>query len=213
MSGEERKQVLQMLENGTITADQALALIRELEQDSSSEDGGAAAEQAGFAASTSPDEGKAPDAALKRTAAHARELWQIPLWVGVAITVLSALGIYSAMQSAGYGFWFYCLWLPFIFGVALMAVAAWSRTARWLFVNVERPHAGGGPRRIAVGFPLPLELTGWFLRTFGHYIDGLRGTNVDEVIQVISLAKGVEEPLIVNVEDGGGGEHVQVFIG
>ena len=53
----------------------------------------------------------------------------------------------------------------------------------------------------------------WFLRAFGRYIDGLQGTSVDEVIQAISLAQGVDAPLIVNVEQGGGGEHVQVFIG
>jgi hypothetical protein len=33
MSDEERKQILQMVEDGRITADQALILIRELEQD------------------------------------------------------------------------------------------------------------------------------------------------------------------------------------
>jgi hypothetical protein len=124
------------------------------------------------------------------------------------------MGIYSVMQGAGYNFWFYCLWMPFLLGVALMALAAWSRTARWLFVNVDRSRSrSGGPRHIFLGFPLPLDLAGWFLRTFGNYIDGLKNTNVDEVVQAISLAKSIDEPLIVNVDDSDDGERVQVYIG
>lgn len=210
MSAEERKQILQMVEDGKITAEQALALIKELEEDSKVEEeqgvleAGMAAEQAG------PQPG-APE--LDRTAAQARGLWQIPLWVGMALTVLAALGIYSIMQSAGYNFWFYCMWVPFLLGVLLMALAAWSRTARWLFVNVDRSRTADGPRRIFLGFPLPLNLAGWFLRTFGTHIRGLGDTNVDEIVQAISLANTMEEPLIVNVDDSEDGERVQVFIG
>jgi hypothetical protein len=196
MSSEERKQILQMVEAGKITADEALALIKELEEDG-------AVEHAAVPAT--------PE--LDRTAAQARALWQVPLWIGMAVTVLAALAIYSVMMGAGYSFWFYCLWLPFLLGVLLMALAAWSRTARWLFVNVDRSRSPDGPRRIFLGFPLPLNLVGWFLRTFGSYIQGLRGTNVDEVVEAISMAKTTDNPLIVNVDDGGDGERVQVFIG
>ncbi|MGE5250791.1 MAG: SHOCT-like domain-containing protein [Bacteroidota bacterium] len=214
MSAEERKQILQMVEDGKITADQALVLIRELEQDSLEEAGvlpeGTEPAASGVAIG-GPVSASAPQ--WEHTAARVRSLWQIPLWIGVGMTVLSALAIYSVMQSAGYNFWFYCLWLPFMLGVALMALAAWSRTARWLFVNVERAAASDGPRRIFLGFPLPLDLAGWFLRTFGSYIGGLRHTNVDEVVQAISLAKTIDEPLIVNVDDGDDGERVQVYIG
>ena len=45
------------------------------------------------------------------------------------------------------------------------------------------------------------------------YIDGLKGTTVDEVIMAISAAKLTTEPLIINVDDHNGGERVQVFIG
>ncbi len=214
MSAEERKQILQMVEDGKITAEQALSLIRELEQDRQAE--AEEAERSAFlesgmeAGNAGPQPG-APE--LDRTAAQARSLWQIPLWIGMGLTVLAALGIYAIMQSAGYNFWFYCMWLPFLMGVLLMALAAWSRTARWLFVNVDRSRTPDGPRRIFLGFPLPLNLAGWFLRTFGTHIRGLGETNVDEIVQAISLANTMEEPLIVNVDDSEDGERVQVFIG
>lgn len=213
MSSEERKQILQMVEDGKITADQALALIKELEQDAQEarpEVLGAGSLGSGAAAG---DAGQKTAPELEATAAQARRLWQIPFWIGVAVMVLSAWGIYSAMQGAGYNFWFYCLWLPFFLGVAAMAFAAWSRTAHWLFVNVDRSRSTDGPRRIFLGFPLPLGFAGWFLRTFGSRIEGLRHTNVDEVVQAISMAQSIDEPLIVNVDDSDDGERVQVYIG
>lgn len=214
MSSEERKQILQMVEDGKISAEEALALIKELEQDSAEAESNAYEAEAGLG--SAPEAGfssqdSAPE--LERTAEQARRLWQIPLWIGVAFTVLSAMGMYSVMHNTGYNFWFYCLMMPFLLGVAVIALAAWSRTAHWLFVDVDRTRAQDGPRRIFLGFPLPLGLAGWFLRLFGHRIEGLKNTNVDEVVQAISMAQTIHEPLIVNVDEGDDGERVQVYIG
>jgi hypothetical protein len=219
MSAEERQQILRMLEQGKITPEQALALIKELEQDAEEPGGQTVSAQpevflgseAGFSGQAASTSDSAPE--LERTAATARSLWQIPLYIGVAITVFAAIGIFSVMQRSGYNFWFYCLWLPFLLGVALMALAGWSRTARWLFVNIDRSRSSDGPRRIFLGFPLPLELAGWVLRLFGRYIPGVQNTNVSEIVQAISIANSMEEPLIVNVDDSEDGERVQVFIG
>jgi hypothetical protein len=212
MSSEERKAILQMVEDGRITADQALVLIRELEQDPP-ETGPEAAQAADGPGTVNPAQQESPAPELERAAARVRSLWQIPLAVGLLVAYLSAFGIYTVMQNAGYNFWFYCLWVPFFLGVAVVAIAAWSRTAHWLFVNVDHSRAHDGPRRIFLGFPLPLDLAGWFLRTFGSRIEGLRNTHVDEVVQAISMAKSMREPLIVNVDESGNGERVQVFIG
>jgi len=215
MSSEERKQILKMVEDGKITADQALTLIKELEQDSDEEEPEAlkaeASASSGPEADSSSQNTSTPE--LERTASRIRALWELPLWIGVAITVLSALGIYSSLQGGGYNFWFYCLWFPFLLGVVLMAFAGWSRSARWLFVNVEQPPHADGPKRFFLGFPLPLGLASWFLRTFGNRIEGLKHTNVDEVVEAISASNSIKEPLIVNVDEGDDGERVQVFIG
>jgi hypothetical protein len=78
---------------------------------------------------------------------------------------------------------------------------------------VDRSHQTDWPKNITLALPLPLGLAGWFLRNFGAHIEGLKGTNVDEILTVISAAKTVTEPLIVNVDESGSGERVQVFIG
>lgn len=214
MSSEERRQILAMVEAGKISAEEALTLIKELEQDSAeaeSEPYEAEAGAAPEASSGTSSQNSAPE--LERTAAKARSLWQIPLWIGVGVTVLSALGMYAVMQNAGMNFWFYCLMMPLFLGVAVIALAGWSRTAHWLFVNVDRSRSEDGPRRIFIGFPLPLGLASWFLRIFGNRIEGLKENDVNGMMQAISMVQTVHEPLIVNVDDSEDGERVQVYIG
>ncbi len=214
MFSEERRQILQMVEAGNISAEEALTLIKELEQESAEAEPEAYETEAGAGAET--DSGfSSPNSApeLERTAAKARSLWQIPLWIGVGFTVLSALGMYAVMNNAGTNFWFYCLMMPLFLGVAVIAFAGWSRTAHWLFVNVDRSRTEDGPRRILIGFPLPLGLASWFLRLFGNRIEGLKNNDVDGMVQAISMVQTVHEPLIVNVDDSEDGERVQVYIG
>lgn len=214
MSSEERRQILQMVEAGRISAEEALTLIKELEQESAgvepeayeTESGAGAETVSGFSSPNSAPE-------LERTAAKARSLWQIPLWIGVGFTVLSALGMYAVMSNAGTNFWFYCLMMPLFLGVAVIALAGWSRTAHWLFVNVDRSRSEDGPKRILIGFPLPLGLASWFLRLFGNRIEGLKNNDVDGMVEAISMVQTVHEPLIVNVDDSEDGERVQVYIG
>lgn len=207
MSSEERKQILKMIEDGRISAEEAMSLMKALDEAAEVDEEVFQTEAGqGFSESEAPE--------LERTAERARHLWQIPLWIGIFLTVLIAWGMYAIQQSAGQNFWFYCLAVWLMFAVAIIALAGWSRTARWLFVNMERTR-GDGPRHITFGFPLPIGLAGWFLRNFGHHIDGLRHTNVDEVIEAVSTATSATDgaPLVVNVDEGEDGERVQVFIG
>ena len=82
-------------------------------------------------------------------------------------------------------FWFYCLLFPLFLGVLLIVIGAGGQSSRWLYVNVDRRYAHDGPKNITLGFPLPLGLTSWFLRTFGHHIHGMKHTNVDDIIQIL----------------------------
>jgi hypothetical protein len=207
MSSEERKQILKMVEDGKISADEAVTLMKTLDETPE-------AEEEVFQTEAGQGSGRNEAPELEKTAKWARSLWQIPLWIGIFVTVFTAWGMYAIQQSAGHNFWFYCLTMWLMLGVAVIALAGWSRTARWLFMNVEQP-SGDWPRHIFFGFPLPIGLAGWFLRNFGHNIEGLRHTNVDEVISAISMATSAtsDAPLIVNVDEGEDGERVQVYIG
>ena len=212
MTDQEGNQVLKMIEEGKITPEQGLQLMQALEQ--SGLDVVSVPMPAAPAAkpAQTPDPIPAPDPHVESLKATAHRLWQIPLWAGIFITVLSALGMYAIMHGPGMNFWFYLLLLPLLLGVALTALAAGSRAARWIYVDVHQ-QPGEYPRHIFLGFPLPLNLTAWFLRTFGRMIPDLERTNVDEIIQIIESGFNGKEPLIVHVDEGKGGERVQVYIG
>jgi hypothetical protein len=212
MSAEERRKILQMVQDGKISAEQAASLMRALDVDpdpvepeievieASATSGG------GYTASTDAPE-------FEEVKKRARRFAMIPLWIGVAITVLSAWAMYSVQQSAGMNFWFFLLVIPLLVGVLLIALGASGQSTRWIYINVDRRNAQDGPRNITLGFPLPLGLTAWVLRNFGHNMRGMEKTNVDEIIQILDATGKSGAPLIINANDNEDGEHVQVYIG
>lgn len=217
MTEQERNQILKMIADGKISAEEGLSLMKALEEaeapesEPSNEEQPPEGEEDGRAWRAERS-GIEADPRIARVKSNARRLWQIPLWIGVAVVLLSAWGMYALLQGPGMNFWFFCLILPLFLGVLLMAAAAGTRKARWLFVDVQQK-PGEKPSRIFLGFPLPLKFIAWFLRAFGHKIDDLKETNVDEVIQVLETGFTGEEPLVVHVDEGEDGERVQVYIG
>jgi SHOCT-like domain len=206
MSAEERKKILQMVADGKISADQAATLMRALEESAEEE-----IEVIPPVAGSGPEKTGAPE--FDQIRKRARRFAMIPLWIGVFLTVLSAWAMFSIQQTAGFNFWFFFMVIPLVLGILLIALGAGSQSAPWIYVNVDRSNQSDWPRNITFGLPLPLGLASWFLRTFGTHIEGLKHTNVDEVIQAISLVKNMDEPLIINANDDEDGERVQVFIG
>jgi SHOCT-like protein len=209
MSSEERRKILQMVEEGRISPQEAASLMHALDEDADL----VQEEVEVFQTESRPgfEGGSAPE--FEEVRSRARRFAMIPLWTGVFIAVLSAWGIYSIQQSAGVNFWFFCLMVPLLLGVALIALSAGGEGSKWLYVNVDRRKAHDWPQNITLGFPLPLGLTAWFLRNFGHNIRGMGKTNVDEIIQVLDATGKSGAPFIVNVHDDEDGEHVQVYIG
>lgn len=211
MSSEERRKILQMVQDGKITAEQAATLMRALDTAPEPAQGEIEVLETAPASAGAAEPVDAPE--FEDVKRRARRFAMIPLWIGVAITVLSAWGMYSAQQSGRLNFWFFFLLIPLLIGVLLIALGASGQTSRWLYVNVDRRNAHDGPRNITLGFPLPLGLAAWFLRNFGQSIRGLNNTNVDEIIQILDATGKSGAPLIINANDNEDGEHVQVYIG
>jgi len=211
MSSEERKKILQMVEEGKISAEDAAKLMRALDEDTDEEAVEAEVEVIESAPGSGYERAAAPE--FDAIKAGARRFSLIPLWTGVFVTVFSAWIIYAIQQNAGVNFWFYCMTLPLMFGVLLIALGAGGRSSRWIYVDVDRRDAkpGDGPKRITLGFPIPFGLVAWFFETFGHNISGMDKGKVEGIIQMMHATKDSNEPLMVNVDDDDA--HVQVYIG
>lgn len=209
MSSEERRKILQMVEEGKISAEEAADLMRALNEDSLEEQVEVYEVESGSGFRGS--ESSAPE--FEEVKARALRFAMIPLWAGIGIAVLSAWGIFSIQQNAGVNFWFFCLMFPLMLGVLLIAIGSAGQGSKWLYVNVDRRYATDWPKNITLGFPLPLGLTAWFMRTFGHNINGMSKTQVDGIVEVLNATGNSDEPFIVNVDDDDDGDRVQVYIG
>lgn len=237
----ERARILQMIEDGLISVDEGIELIKALDGRVSAklenqpaqvdefalfsarfEAGGVPLEpkavsdssysQEAAAEEHSPQPKECPESETPQpNFAKWRGWWWIPMWVGVGITVISAGLMYLAWQKSGLGFWFACTWFPFALGILVMALSWASRTARWLHVRIHQK-PGESPQHIAISLPLPIRLTAWFVRTFRDRIPGLEFSGLDEVILALQHTNP-DAPFYVEVNEGENGERVEVYIG
>lgn len=219
----ERLQILEMIEKGVISAEEGVRLLNSLQgepiEGTPSLPGSTPAPEPGVPGEpevivepTAPREKatSAPfefDEGIKRW----RSWWWVPLAVGIVITVASGLLMFLAYQRSGFGFWFACLWFPLLLGVVVISLAAASRTTRWLHVRVHQ-EPGEWPRTIAISLPLPIRFVAWVLRVFRPHIPNMDKTNLDEVILALEKTSP-DQPFYVNVNEGGSGEKVEVYIG
>lgn len=214
MTDNEREQVLKMIADGKISAEEGLKLMNALDQDSPED-----ALPVAPARPVSSNAGPVPeyshmdvDPRIQRVKSVVQRLWQIPLWIGIGIIMLSALGMAALGEAGKLNFWFFFLILPLLIGVGIIALAVGSRQARWLFVDVQQK-SGEKPHHIFLGFPVPFKLIKWGLRIFGGQIDKTGKVKVDEILAVVDQGLTGEEPLIVNVDEGEDGDRVKVYIG
>jgi hypothetical protein len=231
----ERLQILEMIDSGTITPAEGARLLNALSGENSHptkpseqsylHEAEPSIEQPGPSsapedqASNEPQAGQGNepevlDAPIKPSEIDKwRRWWTIPMWIGVGITVIGGVLMYAAMQAAGSSsFWFACAWLPFLLGVAVIVIAWSSRNARWIHIRV-RQSPGERPQTIALSFPIPIRLTAWFLRHFGHYIPNMEHTGLDEIILALGDKTSPQTPFYVEVDEGEDGERVEIYIG
>ena len=205
MTDDERQQVLKMIRDGKITAEEGLKLIQALDADVSAQETDIIETAAHDRTQTGTNNSPEFDRKINRF----RRLWLVPLSVGILITVASAYWMYSAVQGPGLGFWFYCSWLPFLLGIAAIALGFDSRTSRWIYIDIHQK-PGEQPQRILLTFPLsPVR---WLASLFGNQIPAEQKGAVDDVMRAIFKSSQSQEPLFVEVHEDDG-EHVQVYIG
>jgi hypothetical protein len=223
----ERIQILEMIESGVITAAEGARLLQALDADDRLEESlegetfsaSMAGESSGSYVGADDDEfgsvsGEVIENEFEPNIEKWKRYWVIPLWIGVGITIIGSLLMLWVYQTTGFSFWFACTWLPFLLGVALIAMAWGSRSARWLHLRVKQ-EPGEWPQTIAFSFPLPLNFAAWFMRTFGQFIPKVNeiGLDFDQIIESFKDSTTPETPFYIEVDEGDNGETVQIYIG
>jgi hypothetical protein len=197
-----RQQVLQMLQDGKLTAEEAQELLQALEP--------AAAE-----APQEAIEGEIVEPVEPPDMDRFRRFWQYPFFISLAVLIGVGLGLRSMYQASegAITFWFVCVLILFILTFILTALAFMSRSAPWVHVRVKEKSG----RKIAISLPLPMGLAQWGINIARNFVPDAERGNLDMAAEFIRSArhdlKGPDtEPFMINVDDEDG-DQVQVFIG
>jgi hypothetical protein len=161
---QERLHILEMIESGAISATDGVRLLNALQGGASEpilEASGDVSERVvtapgpevggsqgvGSGAATEPLVEDLPEEPDGRATPRVdpdmlkwRNFWWIPMGIGIGVTVLSAFFIYLA-YIRGVGFWFACLWLPFMLGLVIMVLAAAAHGVG--YTRVQQPSGEG----------------------------------------------------------------------
>lgn len=204
--------ILNQVKSGAISAEEGAEQMRLLEEQAAST--GQGAETPGDSPpprqAEPPENDEALYSSLEDSIDRWRRWWMYPFWAGSAVFLLSASWMAVSFTNERF-FWFACAMLPLLFGLTVLVLAAWSRTARWLHVRINEPGKGSKrPSRIALSFPVPIRLAGWGLRAFGPRIPQLN-EKMDMVGPVLESLEKSRDPLSVEVNEKDG-EKVQVYI-
>lgn len=211
-----RLQVLQMIEDGKITADEGLHLLEKIaEQETVAAEDPIIAQPASgpilenvLPGGSAKNESSSFDPKLN----YWRRWWLIPFFIGLGFTALVALALYGLATLWGPVWASVCMAVPLLIGLGITVLAFVSRKARWIHVRVDTGQTEW-PRRISISLPVPLGFVAWLVRTFGWRIPAMQRTAIDDLLVALDDTKTVDAPIFVDVNEGSKGERVQVYIG
>ncbi len=138
-----------------------------------------------------------------------RWVWQVVFWTGAGLVAGGGLLLaptYTRDIAIGQAAWG---WVLFVLGVMGLLLGWWMQRGQWVSVRIRQTD---GPS-FAFALPLPLGLIAWIARIATHFVPELEGTGVDEVILALRDEAREGRHLFVEVDEGTGGEHVQVYVG
>jgi hypothetical protein len=138
-----------------------------------------------------------------------RVVWQAVHWTGLAQVAAGGLLVYGVRAWGISPAWRPWGWVLLATGVLEALVGWWLWTSRWLSVRVQERKG----QKIAFAFPVPLGLVGWTLRIALPFVPQLRDTGMDELVLAMRDELRDGSPLLVEVNDEGDGDRVEVTFG
>jgi len=210
------RQILDMVEQGQLSAEEGLRLIKAMGNEHDTlpnpvevmDDNPKKME---ISTSHSEDQaGPGISEEEKQRMNRLKKWWVLPFGIGLLITALGAIWMYMGYTEHGFGFGFWLAWVPFLLGIFIVAISYRSNRSLWLHVRIKQ-EPGETPQRISISLPLPVALTRWFISSFGKRIPGLKDQPLDQYSEILE-GLSPEEPFYVHVNEDDG-EEVEVFIG
>lgn len=203
----EKLDILQMLQDGTISVDEASKLLEAVAAPDTDRPDTAPPGQSPAPSSVPPDLGRF------------RRLSTIPFALSLLLLILTGWGAYAlyARTEGRITFWFVVLVVLLVLAFLSTALSLWATTVPWLHVRIRSaPNVDSSGTRIAISLPVPLTLAGWGLKIVHRFVDPDAAGHLQAAAALVSamsqdLGKPGAEPIVVDVDDED--ERVQVYIG
>lgn len=191
----EHKEILRLVQEGKITAEEATRLLDAMEGEQPAE---VLPVEDAVAPEPEPQAGGQPRRAGS------------PYWIFLLLFGLGWTLVGAALTLWALGTGWLVLTVPFLLiGLAILSLGAASRDAAWLSVRITDSE---GHRKFALAFPLPLPVVAWGVRVAHPFVPQLRDTAVDELILSLQASGATGDLLLVDVIDDESGERVQVRV-
>ncbi len=194
-------EILRMVESGTVSAEEGEMLLDALDAESEQVIRTANEAVTGWDVTVDQVETWSP-----RPSAWAQQAWLIPLTGGVLLIGLAGMATALLVGGGSRLGWLACTLPLMLLGALVIALAWWSRTARWLHVRV-RDH----DTRFRISLPLPFRPVAWLARLVRPFVPQMQDIPVDEMI--LALAEMEQEGMLAVEVNDEGGEEVQVYFG
>lgn len=209
---EQRLNVLQRMEQGKLSMDEAARLLSRLDAGQSIEETDEPVVE--------PEPSPLPDLAVpvieqptsQPEKTHRRsELWLLPFVLGLLLTLSSVSWMLQGYTIAGLSWGFWLSFFPLALGVVMMWFGWEVRQARWLHLRVNQK-SGKFPKLIAFSFPIPTGLMRWGMQRFGHFQSVQQVQSVATFMEDLDAAVAKDGPMHILVDDDKDGEKVEIWI-
>lgn len=195
---EERRKILEMVENGQISAEEAAFLLQLVPEPEPVDADPRQREQ--------PFPEDAPERKTGRV--RTRPYWLYPLAVGSIVMLVGGAVVATAYQQSRVSLWTWlCGWMPLFLGLLVVTIAAWARTAHWVHLRVvDRDD------HIFLSFPLPLRFSAQVIHVTRRFIPQFRDTGIDEAILALRDGLNDGQPITIEIDHEEEGEHIEITI-
>ncbi|HSG16332.1 MAG TPA: hypothetical protein VLE70_08420 [Anaerolineae bacterium] len=204
---EAQDQILKMVEEGTITAEEADRLLAALGPEQSVE-----TVAGDLVVADLPQLEPAESTAQSPNYNRFRRFWRIPFVIAAGSLLLSGLGL-AFMYQADEGvatLGFLCIWSIFLLAFVATILILLARRAPWLHVRVQEKDGS----RFAISLPLPMRLASWVLGIARYFVPKEQAMHVDTAASFVTAMQENpgQEPIVIDVDDDDG-DKVEIYIG
>ncbi len=197
---EERLKILQLIADGTITAEEGGALLDSLESTSDEDTEANIETDTVILVPPVPLQDQSPPRP------GWAKYWFYALGLGA---FLASLGFsLTVLIVAGQVYWAWIfLTLPALFLGGLLCLCGWLiRTSAWLHIQIENEGT-----RFNLSLPLPLGWIAWLVRIVRPFVPQLQELAADDLLETL-VASATEEGFNIEVQEESG-EHVLLYYG